>query len=304
MSNFDLSSLSQWTQETKNDLIRASLLVGRTAELIDIQTGIKHSEALNIFSTSQIWQLGSCGRNASGSTTLTQKDIDVVPVKNNQDFCIEDLEAFWTSTRLKAGSYQDEMPFEQIFTEELAGQTAKFVEQLTWRGNTTSGAGNLSLVDGFLAVIDADALTVTGTTLPLTAGTVIDAVDELIEAIPEDMVDSEDNFVFMGNDSFRVYMKAVRDANLFHQPALEDQLGRFRAFHLETNVIVVGVGGLNNTGRAVLAEASNLVKGVDLENDAESFKLFFDESDELVKFTQKFKIGFQTKFGARIVVSA
>ena len=300
--SLDVSGLSVYTDQAKNDLIRASLLKARTIEMISVQPGIKSSAAINILSSSPIWTAGGCGFTNSGTTVLTQRNITVCDLKKNESICLDTLENYWIQSRMKPGSYNEDIPFEQMYSEEVAGQTAKFVEQLTWQGNATSGAGNLSLCDGLLAVISGATGVVSGTTLALNAANIVDAVDALIAAMPADMIDSEDLTVFLGYDSYRVYAAALRDANLFAYTGAENQGGQFEQMHPGTNVKVVGVGGLNGQNRAVLAEASNLFAGVDLMSDSEDFSIWYSMDNQEVRVVQKMKIGFQVAFPTRIVV--
>jgi len=55
------------------------------------------------------------------------------------------------------------------------------------------------------------------------------------------------------------------------------------------------------TGKAILAEASNLYMGTDLLNDSENFRISYDQHEDDVKVIQKFKVGFQVAFPERIV---
>jgi len=302
--SLNLAGLSTYTDEAKNDLIRASLLKARTIEFITVQPGIKSSAAINILTSSPIWTAGGCGFTNSGTTSLTQRNITVCDVKKNESLCVNDLEAYWVQTRMNPGSYNENLPFEQVYSEEVAGQTAKFIEQLTWQGNVSTGSGNLALCDGLLTTIDGAAGVVTGSTASaITASNIIDEVDSMVVAIPADAVDSEDLLLFMGNDRYRTYAKALRDANLFHYDGKEDQLGRFEMYVPGTNVKVVGVGGLNNQSKMILAEGSNLFMGTDLLSDAEAFRIFYSEDNDEVRVIQKMKVGFQVAFPARIVTS-
>ena len=299
----DLSGLSAYTDEQKMELIRASLLDGKTLSTITVQPDIKSSAAINILSTTPLWAAGACGFSASGTTTLTQRVITVAPIKKNESICVDDLEAYWIQSKMKAGSYNEEIPFEQMYSEELAAQTAKFVEELAWQGDT-AGAGNLALADGLIKLIDAEGSVVTGTALALDAANIIDAVDEMVAAIPADALTSTDLTLFMGHDKYRIYAAALRDANLFHYTGAEGD--NFEMFVPGTNVKVVAVAGLINTGvagagRIFLCEASNLYAGTDLLNDAEDFRIFYSEDNDEVRVIQKMKIGFQMAFPERIV---
>jgi len=134
----DLSGLSAWTDENKMDLIKASVLKGRTADIINVQGGIKNSATINIIGSTLVAQAGACGWGASGSTALTQRTITVCDIKVNESICLNDLEDYYTSTMMNPGSYNENIPFEQIYAEEKADQVQALVEDLIWRGDTVA----------------------------------------------------------------------------------------------------------------------------------------------------------------------
>ena len=296
--SLDLTGLSAYTDEQKMPLVRASLLGGKTLGLIQVQPDIKSSATINVLSSTPLWAAGACGWSANGSTILTQRTITVCPIKKNEAICVDDLEAYYIQSMMKAGSYNEDIPFEQTYSEELAEQTSKFVETLAWQGDT-AGAGNLALCDGLIKIIDAEGSVITGTALAMDAANIIDAVDEMVGAVPVDAIDSTDLTLFMGYAEYRIYAAALRDANLFHYDGAEGQ--NFEQFVPGTNVKVVAVGGLNAQARMFLCEASNLYAGTDLLNDAEQFRIFYSEDNDEVRIIQKMKIGFQVAFPERIV---
>ena len=298
--SLNLGGLSAYTEENAMDLIRASLFESKTIGMIQVQPGIKSAATINILSSTPTWAAGACGFSAAGSTILTQKTITVSDIKKNEVICLNDLEAYYTQKMMNPGSYNEAIPFEQMYAEELAGQTAKMLEVLTWQGNT-AGAGNLVFADGLIKLIDADGAVVTGTALAMDAANIVAAVDEMVAAIPADVVASDNLVLFMGYAEYRVYAAALRDANLFHYNGAENQGGQFEQDVPGTNVKVVGVGGLNGLGRMFLSETTNLFVGTDLLNDSESFKIFFDENEDEVRIIQKMKIGFNFAFPERIV---
>ena len=296
--SLDVSALGNYTDENKMELVRASLLSGKTLGMITVQPGIKSSAAINTLSSTALWAAGSCGFNAAGSTVLEQRNITVSDIKKNETICLNDLEAKYTQTMMKAGSYSEEMPFEKLYSEELSGQTAKFIETLAWQGDD-SGSGNLALADGFIKIIDAETGVVTGTSKAMDAANIVDGVDEMVAAIPADVVEAEDLILCMGHAEYRIYTKALRDANLFHYDGKEG--ADFETFVPGTNVKVVAVGGLNGQARMFLGEASNFHAGTDLLEDAEAFRIFYSQDNDEVRVIQKMKIGFQVAFPARIV---
>ncbi len=296
--SLDLTGLSAYTDEQKMDLVRASLLGGKTLSTISVQPNIKSSAAINILSSTPLWAAGACGFSAAGTTALTQRTLTVAPIKKNETICLDDLEAYYIQSKMKAGSYNEDIPFEQQYSEELAEQTAKFIDELAWQGDT-AGSGNLALADGLIKLTDAEGTVVTGTALALDAANIIDAVDEMVDAIPVDAVASEDLVLFIGYDKYRIYAKALRDANLFHYTGAEGD--NFEMFVPGTNVKVMATTGLNGTDRIFISEASNLFAGTDLLNDAEDFRIFYSEDNDEVRIIQKMKIGFNMAFPERIV---
>lgn len=300
--SFDLSGLSAYVDEQKMDLIRRGLMNARTVNEISVQPGIKSSATINILGSTQVWQAGGCGFSASGTTALTQREISVCPIKKNESLCLDDLEAYYTQAAMRPGSYNESIPFEALYAEEVVSQTEKFIEKLAWRGDTTLPASNeLSLCDGLLKIIDAEASVVAVTGETLDAAGIIDAVDAMVAALPEDVAEAEGLKVFLSIADYRTYSKALRDANLFHYTGAENQGGEFKQpVPGSANVEVVGVGGMV-TGRAILAEASNLYMGTDLMNDGENFKISYDVHSDDVKVIQKMKVGFQIAFPERIV---
>ena len=131
---------------------------------------------------------------------------------------------------------------------------------------------------------------------------VIDTVDEMISKMNEDILDKEDITLFMSYANYRTYAKAVRDANLFHYTGAESQGDKFSQYHPGTNVKVVAVKGLSAVNRLILSPASNLVVGTDLMSDAEDFKLFYNEDEDLAKLRIKFKLGTQVQFVDQVVM--
>lgn len=296
--SLDLSALSAYTDENKMELVTRSLLSNKTLSLVSVQPDIKSAASINILESNALFQAGACGWNAAGTTTLTQRVITVTKFKQNEPICVDDLEAYYTQKLMKVGSYNEEMPFEKIYAEEKSSKSSKAVELIAWQGDT-GGAGNLALTDGYAKIIDAEGAVITGTVLALDAANIIDAVDEMVAAMPEDTLESDDNTLFINHAKYRLYINALKKANLFHIDAQEG--ADFEYMIHGTNVKMVAVAGLSGIDRVFLCEASNLFVGTDLLNDEEAFRIFFSEDNDEVRFKQKFKLGFQIAFPERIV---
>jgi len=285
---FNLSSLATYTDEVGGELIRKAILEGETAKIIKVQPGVKGSQSINLLDSTLYVQDGSCGWSSSGQTTYTQRDITVCQYKVNEALCPQDLNDYWLGQLLTPGSYNETVPFEQQISELKSAQISQYIENLMWQATsaTTCFSGFKELVNN-----TADVITLTGQTA-LSSTTALAQVDNLVEAIPDDIVDRTDLVIFMSHSNYRKYLINYRTANYFHfnpENAYED----FKTFHPATNILVHPVGGLNASNKIVLAPAGYMVMGVDLMSDSETLKMFYSVDFDEVRLRSNFKIGVQ-----------
>lgn len=301
--SLNVSGLSVYTDENKMDLIKKSVLEGRTMEFITVQPDIKSSATINIIDSTLVGQAGACGFSPDGTTALTQRAIAVTPIKVNESICLNTLESYYTQKMMNPGSYNESIPFEQIYAEEKAEKISAMIEDIIWKGDTALvGAGNLALADGLLKLVDSLGTVVDGNVgaeTAITAANVVSIVDGMVGVVPTDIIDKDDLVLFVGYDTYRTYAKALRDANLFHYTGAENS--DFIQVVPGTNVKVVSVRGLNGTNRMVLSTSSNIYAGVDLLSDSEDFKIFYSNDNDEVRFIAKFKIGVQVAFPEFVV---
>ena len=295
----DLTALTAYVDENKLPLIRETLLTAKTISLINVQPNIKTTAPINIFSHTPIFQAGACGWNHAGSTVLSQRQLAVDSFKINYAQCVDDYEAYYTQTLMNPGSYNQDLPTEQLYSEEIAGKSSKAIEIMAWQGDKVGGSGNNLMTDGFIKIIDAEGAVTTGTALAMDAANIIAGVDQMVAAIHEDVVASDDLILAMGYPEFRIYMNALKQANMFHIDSAEGSNWEYTVHG--TNVKVVALAGLNGLSRMFLVEASNLFMGTDLLNDSEQFSIRYSEDNDEVRILMKAKIGFNIAFPNRVV---
>ena len=299
--SLDVTGLSSYSDENKMPLIKKSILGGRTLQYITVQPDIKSSATINIIDSTLTAQAGACGWSADGTTELTQRELSVSPIKVNEAICVDTLESYYTQKMMNSGSYNEDVPFAQIFAEEKAEKINALIEDIVWKGDTVSGTGNLALVDG-LNKLSADlvGVIVDGNVDAVSVGTgisgvnVIAIVDGMVDSIPADIIDADDLHLFVGYDTYRTYARALREENLFAYNGAEGD--DFSMMIPGTNVKMIAVRGLNGTSRMLLTRAANIYFGTDLLNDAEDFKIFFSEDNDEVRFRSKWKMGVQFAF--------
>ena len=293
--NFNLSSLSTYTDEVGGELIRRAILESETIKLIKVQPGVKGSQAINLLNSNLEVQDGTCGWSPSGSTIYTQRDITVCQYKVNETLCPADLNNYWLGQLLTPGSTPETVPFEAQISELKVAQISQYVENQIWGASSAttcfSGFKELVAQQGTGTTTVTGGIVVTGQT-PIASTTALAQVDNLIEAIPDDVVNRTDWVVFMSHANYRKYLINYRTANYYHFNP-EGSYEEFKTFHPATNILVHPVGGLLNSNLIMLAPAGYLVAGVDLMSDMDTLKMFYSVDFDEVRLRSNFKIGVQ-----------
>jgi len=310
---FNVSALADYTEQNEALLVTSSVLGAKTASLIksagNVMVGVKSSETINIMDTDAVFQAGgSCGFNASGSTSFTQRTVTVGKIKVNEALCPKDLEAKYLQKALPTGSMYDSIPFEQEFTDKKAKRIASQLEIALWQGDTTSVNVNLNKFDGLVklvgaasGVVDANTSTyISGAPLSsITAANVVSIFDGIYKAIPAQIVSEDDVHIFCGMDTFRTYTIALKNANMFHYTV---DVKADNEFILPgTTIKVVAVQGLNGTNKIYAMRLSNLFLGTDLLNEEEKFEIFYAKEADQVRFVSEFKMGVNIAFPDEVV---
>jgi hypothetical protein len=310
---FSVSSLTNYTKENEALLVTSSVLGAKTASLIksagNVMVGVKSAETINIMDTDAFFQAGgTCGWNASGTTSFTQRTVTVGKIKVQEALCPKTLESKYLQKALPTGSTYDSIPFEQEFTDKKALTIAAQLETAIWQGDTGSANGNLNKFDGLIKLINAASGVVDANVsgfvsgAPLTSITpsnVISLLDGVYRAIPAKVVAADDMTIFVGQDTFRTYTIALKNANMFNY-AFDGKADS--EFVLPgTSIKVVAVGGLNGTNDIFALRLSNLFLGTDLLNEEEKFEIFFAKEADEVRFAAEFKMGVNIAFPDEIV---
>lgn len=302
---FDVSALANYTKENEALLVTSSVLGSKTASLIksqgNVMVGVKSAETINIMDTDAIFQSGgTCGFNASGSTTFTQRTVTVGKIKVNESLCPKDLEAKYLQKALPEGSRYDSIAFASDYTDKKAARIAAQLETAIWQGATGSANVNLNKFQGLVALIGTSAVEANnatyygGTATAITTANVVAIFDALYRAIPATVVAKDDMTIWCGQDVFRTYTIALKNANMFNY-AFDGKADS--EFYLPgTSIKVVATPGLNGITKIYAIRLSNMFLGTDLLNEEERFELFYAKEADQVRFVSEFKMGVNVAF--------
>lgn len=300
---FNISDMVGYVNANEKQLIGKAVIGGKTASLLNLQSGVKGSAYLNLLTADATVQDGSaCGWTSSGTTTVSKRQITTALMKVNTEFCDKDLINTAMQYDVKVAVGAKTLPFEQDFINQNIKSINSQVENLIWQGNTSlTGANYLKLTDGFIKIIGAASGVVDATLSNKTlSGNTKEAIDAIVAKIPDAILDREDIKIFVGVDVYRKYVKALQDANLFHYvPANLD--ASFSTIVPGTNIRVEGVPGLTGQNKAYASYAENFYLGTDMEGDYEKFQFWYSEDNRMFRLAVEFNLGVQVAFPDLIV---
>lgn len=312
--NWDVSALANYTDQSSLDLISKAILDDPTSRFVTIEADVKSAKDIHTIESDPLGATaGSAGFSSSGTTDLGKVTLSVGNVKVNQILDPYLLNDKYTQMALKPGSILDEVPFEQAVSEEKAKQVAKLVAKQVWQGDTVSGSGDLSLNVGFIKSLADDATTIQGATgaTAWNSTNIIASVQSMISSLNADVLAEDDLVMFLSPSYYRTLTNALFAGNYFHFSSDETVNGEF--MFPGTNVRIVRTYGLqgssshsaavNSNDCVVLGSAKYLYWGTDLVSDYSSFRLFYSQDNDDVRFIARWKVGAAHLFGLYFVVN-
>jgi len=296
---FNVGALSNYDDQTRTELLTSLHFDGETASLANIQPGVKSSTELQLLATSPIPQSGTnCGFNASGSTAFTQRKIETKAVKYQDEFCLKTLEAKWTQLLLKKGANYTEADLPKVIMDETGMVIKEQLEVLDWQGDTTLFSAFLNKYDGLIKVIDNASGVVSATPAALNETNIRTILRNIRTKIPAAQK-GKGGRIYCGYEVLDMYSNKLATDNLYNQTG--DLAGN--EIRVEnSNLILHAVHGLDDTKRMFFIDFSrNAYLGVDLMNDEEDAKMWYSQDDDLVRYSIRFRRGWQIAFPAEIV---
>jgi hypothetical protein len=276
---FVVNTLPEYVDQNKGELISKVMLGFETKKYINDMPGVKYKKALNILATDPVLQARTCGWDASGNVSFTQREMEVAAYKVNMEMCEEELRETWLADQIRVKAGAEVLPFEEKITNHIVEKVQNEIEKLVWNGSTGDG----DLFDGFLTILDAEA-----SVIDVSAGASdYETALNVYKAIPAEILNYAE--MFCGNDVFRSIVLEITAKNLYHyDPRVDDA----KTIILPgTNTKLHAVSGLDNTKRIVGADPANLFYGYDGADDAESFDLWYSKDNQEFRLAIKFNAG-------------
>ena len=286
-NSYVVSSLPEYVEQRREELIAKSVMGAKTLDFINLQTGVKGPTALNLIDFDITLQDDACGWNEAGTSTLTQRIIDAKPFRVNMAVCDKNLYGTWAQYQVKvaAGKVASDLPFEQDFVNGVLNGIQERVEELIWQGD----ASNSGEFDGFLTILGS-ATSATGTTK-------MDLISEAYAALPCAVAGTSDVVIFVSCATFRAWMQELVAANLYHYDPKEASAMEYML--PGANVRVIAVPGMADDA-AVAGRLSNFFYGTDLESDMETFDLWYSKDNREFRIDVSFIAGVQIAYPSEV----
>lgn len=283
--SYVLTDLNTYTDEMSFDLISKAVLTTNLMNYATIRSGLRAGNvAINLLDADISVQDRACGWDNNGTMTFSQVTIDIAEKQSKQELCPTDLRDYYLSERLSPSAYAEEVPFPEVVSD-------LFVKKIrNWNENYLAN----QLFD------TAAAALATGGTCPnqiaqtdaVDLNNVVSIVLDLFDAIDESVKDRDDLVVLMNPANFSLLRRALVAQNYFHYnqgEGTEDELTI-----PGTNMKAVKCTLLSSDteyASMIAGPARDMVIGTGLEDDMDSLRIFYDQSNDVVKVMAAWRIG-------------
>lgn len=306
-SGYTVSALTDYVKTNQDVLIKNVVLgevKGDTIPALRKQFGVKTKERLNYLDVDPAIQDGSsCGFNASGSTTFSERDIETAQLKAQDQYCDKDLLGKYAEYLVKINAQKDgsDMPFEREILDEVVGKINEKMEKLVWQGATSANSGT-DLIDGFLTqALNQDSASTVDVTIA-TGTTIYEAIKLVVMAIPERIMDKAT--IFVSPAIYRQFVMEMVEKNFIHfgpDGKMEDRDITFPGSDVKVHKTI----GLTGDKKHIYASVyENMVYGADLEGDNEKVRFWYDDNSELFKYSIHWNSGVKTLYPDMVVLGA
>ena len=291
------SRLKTYLETNGVEVLTKALFNSESAKYFNIQTGVTAEQPIiRLDSTITLADASNCGFTATGSDTFTNRLLSPKFLKVNKEFCPKTLLKTWAHSEVKMNALGQEMPFEELLISNNINELAKVNERLIWEGDTTSGSGNMLLMDGIITIAKADENTVKQSK---GSDDLWARVEKIWLSLPAEIADKCTLFMSIAN--YKQLIVDLMNKNMYH--VFETYDGEYMMSMPGTNMVIRGVSGITQDVLLATPE-DNLYLGVDGESDSESVDLYFDKSDRTFKFVVEYAYAVNYAFSEYIILNS
>lgn len=205
------SITTTYAGESAGKYISAALLAGNTIANggLTVRPNVKYKEVVKRLELDSIVKDGTCDFADTSTLTLTERILEPKEFQVNLELCKKDFRSDWDAISMGYSAF-DNLPssFQDYLIQHVAAKVAMKQEQNIWAGDD-SVEGEF---DGFSTLLAADAdlpaaQEVAGTTID--ASNVVEELGKVVDAIPSALYGREDLSIYVAQNVFRAYKRAL-----------------------------------------------------------------------------------------------
>ncbi len=279
---FNVAALPAYTDQLSLELISKSVLTTDLLSYLDLRTGLSSGTvSINLVDADLPVSALSCGWTSDGEITYSQVDVTIESLQSKTEVCPEDLRSVYQSAFMSAGTGNDEIPFEEVISNQYAEKLTKYNEGFLINGfGTTLGLkGQITGANG--ANVPAGAV----------AWDVSNAVDQaldLYDAIDESVKDRDDLIMVMSPANYRTLVRALVAQNLYHFDSVS---GNEAVMLPGTNIKMVKSSGLVGSSNVFAGPGKMIIAATGLQDELDNFVWFYDNGADVMKFRAAWRLG-------------
>jgi len=201
---------SSYVGEFASDYVSAMLLSGNTLAngLIEIKPNVKFKETLTRLELDGLVADASCDFADVGTLNWTERTIEPKSLQVNIKLCKSTFRSTFEAGSMGASAHDN---FPAKLSDFIIGKTAAKIAQATelaiWGGTAVNGS-----FAGFTTLLAADAAhtgsqKITGEAI--TPANILTELGSVIDAIPEKLLQDEGLYVYVANNVYRAYKRAL-----------------------------------------------------------------------------------------------
>lgn len=283
--SYVLTDLQAYTDEMSFELISKAVLTTNLMNYVTIRSGLRAGNvAINLLDADISVQDRACGWDNNGTMTFSQVVIDIAEKQSKQELCPTDLRDYYLSERLSPSAYAEEVPFPEVVSDLFVKKIRNWNEN--YLANQLFDTAAASLATGEACenqVATTDAVDVNN---------VVSIVLELFDAIDESVKDRDDLVVLMNPANFALLRRALVAQNYFHYNQGEGTEDELIIPGTNMKAVRVTLNALDTEYASMIAgPARDMVVGTGLEDDMDSLRIFYDQSNDVVKVMAAWRIG-------------
>lgn len=191
--------------------VSAMILSGNTIAngLIEVKPNIKFKEVLKRLEISAITADASCDFSDTSTVTLTERIIQPKELQVNLELCKTPFQSDFECLSMGYSALNQNLPktFSDYFIGKISEKIAAKTELDIWGGSAGAGA-----FDGFTTLLSADSAHTGAKKIAgeaVTSANVVANLGLVIDAIPEQLLQNEGLYVYVANNVFRAYKRAL-----------------------------------------------------------------------------------------------